>query len=168
MIKEIQRKVEVPGDLDAARAILQGVLGNACADVALGYADELCVCIGDQVALLNAGGRKFPLYAWELTSRGTYWQMVTSEKNIVTSRDRQEEIRANVQPLKEARILSCEITYPSLGLVVTFSNDYELEIRPTVEDATYEMAYWRLLTPALMVLEAGPGPYWSYTRADVP
>ena len=155
-------------DLDEARAILQGVLGNACADVALGYADELCVCIGDQVALLNVGGRKFPLYAWELTSRGTYWQMATLEGIIVTSRDQKEEIQVNVQSLKGARILSCEITYPNLGLVVTFSNGYELEIRPTAEDAAYEVAYWRLLTPSSMLLEAGPGPYWSYTRADVP
>ena len=168
MPEDTQHRIRQPSDLNEIRTIAQGILGKICADVDLGYAEELYIYIGDPMPPRATKKRNFVLYEWELASRGTNWQLTRLGNVIVTSQNTSDKIREETQSLKGAQVLSFEIGYPNLGLTITFDNGYELAIQPTSEDAVCDLAYWQLFTPTMMLLEVGPGPFWSYTRADLP
>jgi len=168
MSEEKRRAIKQPSDLNEVRTVISGILGKFCTATDLGYGEELYICIGNQLTQQGIRTPEIPLYEWELASRGTYWELAKSKRTIVTSDNSPDQIIENIRRLKGTRITDFKVTFPQLALIVIFNNDYELAIRPTLEDATQELAYWQLFTPTMMLLEVGPGPFWSYTRADIP
>jgi len=160
--------VRQASDLEKLKAIINGVVGKSCWDASLGYAEELSLEIGEHIPYTNKLLKGKEHGSWMFGSRGTAWELTSANGLWVSSDDEEDVIRQKIQVIKDTTIISVDVRYPDLDLILTFSNDYQLAVLPTEEDDEYEVAYWELFTPDKMLIEAGPGATWSYSRADVP
>lgn len=168
MVAPVIQQVNEAADLDQLRAILGGVVGEICWGPRVGYAEELKLDIGAHIPYTNRLLKGKEHGSWMFGSRGTAWELTSANSLWVSSDDEEDVIRQKIQVIKDTTITDIDVRYPDLDLILTFSNGYQLTILPTEDDDEYEVAYWELFTPNKMIVEAGPGPTWSYSRADIP
>jgi hypothetical protein len=167
MLTDTNHAVTGPEDLYATKKITWDIIREICWKAHLGFADELLLEIGQP--LYSTKAKEAKKGVWRLSSCGTGWKLYTAIRTIVTSEDEPGVIASQIQVLEHLKIISFDITYPELGLKVTFEKGYTLEICPTPKDAKFDMAYWQLYCPPdYMILELGPGKQWRYTRSGLP
>jgi len=168
MVAPVSQQVNEAADLDQLLAILHGVVGQVCWGPRIGYAEELKLDIGAHIPYTNRLLKGKEHGSWRFGSRGTAWELTSPDGLWVSSDDDEDVIRQKIQVLKDTTITGVAVRYPDLDLILTFSSGYQLAVLPTEEDDDEEVAYWELFTPDKMIVEAGPGATWSYSRADIP
>jgi len=168
MVAPVSQQVNEAADLDQLLAILHGVVGQVCWGPRIGYAEELKLDIGAHIPYTNRLLKGKEHGSWRFGSRGTAWELTSPDGLWVSSDDDEDVIRQKIQVLKDTTITGVDVRYPDLDLILTFSSGYQLAVLPTEEDDDEEVAYWELFTPDKMIVEAGPGATWSYSRADIP
>jgi hypothetical protein len=162
------KAVHQASDLAKLQGIISGIGGERCWDAYLSYAEELSLEIGERIPYPQKVMHGKEHGSWMFGSRGTAWELTSANSLWVSSDDEEDVIRQKIQVIKDTTITGIDVRYPDLDLILTFSNGYQLAILPTEDDDDYDVAYWELFTPDKMIVEAGPGATWSYSRADIP
>lgn len=162
MSSEIDRPVTRPQDLDDLNILLRALRGQMCWAVRWSYGDELRLDFGGQRPYRN------PLLAgkckgeWVLGTRATPWLL--SGPGAELSGADEPTLAGVSSAVVGARVVAARAAYPDLDLQVDFDNGYTLSLRVDTEESS--LAAWELFTPDDMVVTVGPGPRWTYTRAD--
>ncbi len=148
-------------DLDEIKKLMAGILGEICWEARFGYGDELILEIGARIShkIRDHG-------AYIFGSRGTAWKLISQDGTIIAEDDNQsdyvsDEMRQKIQIIVNTSIMAFEVTYPTLGLILKFSNHFKLAILPTEADNSWDLCYWELKTPHGL-LNVGPSAKWSY------
>jgi hypothetical protein len=123
---KIIQTVSQPSDLDKISELTQGIIGKMCWSARLGYGDELKLDIGKRMP------RKFGRVRgeWYLGSRATGWVLRYKDEIVLTSDSEAEAINREIKVIEQSPIVAFEALYPSLGLAMTFANEYVLSINP--------------------------------------
>lgn len=152
-------------DLGVVHTIVDRLIGKTCWQVRFSYGDELTLHFGDRVSYAQPSMANMEKGSWILGTRGTSWQLSRAPNCIVNSDATPEIMRENVLQIEGLALMALDINYPSLGLILTFGEQLQLSVLPSLEDDNYDLPYWELFTPEQYVLKVGSKLIWSYTRA---
>ena len=152
-------------DLGAIHTIVDRLLGKTCWQARFSYGDELTLHFGDRVSYAQRSMADLKKGSWILGTRGTNWQLSRASNCIVNSDAIPETMRENVRHIEGLALTALDINYPNLGLILTFGEQLQLSVLPSLEDDNYDLPYWELFTPEQYVLKVGSRLTWSYTRA---
>jgi hypothetical protein len=153
-------------DLDELYEIALQMVGQVCWRAKFSYGDELILHFGERIPCT------YPLMAgkdegsWILGTRGTFWTLKYPGGNVTTSEADLEILKQRVKPIEGSTLTFLEINYPTLALVLKFSNGCQFEILPSSGDDEYNMPYWELFTPEHTVLQVGPKSSWNYIPSN--
>lgn len=163
MTTNLVQQVRKPTDLEQLREITTKVIGEKCWRANLSYGDELSLHIGARLPYSQKSMTGKEKGAWILGTRGTAWKLDSLSETLVTSEDEPETIRQKIHVIEDNIITALETSYPELGLVVTFSNGYNLRLFPSAEE-DFDLPHWELFTPYQTVIKVGPGAVWCNTN----
>ena len=153
-------------DIQQIGAIAKRILGEPCWEASLSYGDELRLEIGDRIACQQKVMAGHEVGAWGFGTRGTDWQLFSSQGIILTSSAENVQVfKEKVKIIEETTITAFETQYPDFILTIGFSNGCELKIFPDLDDDS-GVSYWELFTPDNMLLTLEPGGVWTYTRSQ--
>ncbi len=151
-------------------AIIQPMVGETCHTVKFSYGDELRLELGEMLSCQSAKLQNVVKGSWRLGARATPWQLKQDHQILVpfpSSDDLQEHdlnpMKQTVNCLEGQALIEVEFIPHSLGLILHFTGNYQLSLRPDLSD-NYEdsdLAYWELFMPTEQLLSVGPGYFWS-------
>lgn len=166
MTSNLAQSINNAADLDELYEIALQMVGQVCWMAKFSYGDELMLHLGERIPFthpLMAGKEEG---SWILGTRGTFWKLESPGRNVTTSEADLEILEQSIKRIEGSTLASLEINYPTLALVLKFSNGYQLEILPSSGDDEYELPYWELFTPQHRVLQVGPKSSWNYIPSN--
>ena len=170
--EELVRQIADATDLDPLSRLLAPIVGELCWGVVFSYGDELRVDCGERIPYRHPKLAGKARGAWTIGARASPWELTRDDDRVASTSDDSDTMRERVGVLAGLRVEACEARFPDLQLAVSFSEGLVLRIGPEGPAGRPPppgpLAYWEVFTPNRMVLSAGPGPKWSYLRADEP
>lgn len=164
MTINLTKRVKEVADLGELKNITNEIIGEICWRASLSYGSELVLDIGAKIPYSQKSMAGEVKGTWILGSQATSWILEENTKIIVTSSDEAEKIKQNISLIENTTISQFDISFPDLGLSMTFNGKYRLILMPDIND--YDLPYWELFTPEQMVLKVGAGAIWSYISSN--
>lgn len=149
------------------RIIEEGLIGKKCWKVIFNSGD-LSLHMGARLSYHNpkmAGERKGE---WIFGTCGTRWVLITPQETFRSGEEDEEKTEQRAKAIENSRVTGFGVSVPDNVLLMDFSNNCRLLVIPTPADAKYDLPYWELFMPNEKFVAFGPGPTWSYRRADLP
>lgn len=154
-------------DTESLITLTSRLVGQRCAAVEPGYADELTLHFGNLKSCPLPRGGQCKEGDWILGTRGTRWQVSNSIGAVVASSEEPDETCSSGACVLEGKtVTEAKVLEHSLGLLLVFGSELILAILPGGNDDDEDVAYWELFTPQKMLLEVGPRGKWSYVSSN--
>lgn len=150
-------------DIQELELLLSKLIGLSCWRVSPAYGQSLYIDIGDEVIFFaKQDGEVEKEGEWVLGTCGTTAVISRSDTILFNSNTDWDSSIETIHFLENRKILSIDLDYSNLTLILTLENNFSLSILPTKMDEGIDFPYWELYTPSEMIVEVGPGSVWSY------
>lgn len=161
-------QVNTASDIDGIVSIVSNLVGKECWRVKYSYGGQWYLDFGQEVQ--GTVNPKHTLGEWQLSTCGTRFELFQKDHLLTRSEEETEEekeaIKKKMNMLIGTVVIKVEVSFPSLGLSLSFSDDLRLSIMPVPEDDEYDIPYWHVVAPGNRVLEVGPNNQWIYRRFE--
>jgi hypothetical protein len=134
--------------IDNIRKILdEGILGKTCVQTWIGYGQVVFLGFGYDIIPPVKSGERHPMPPYELETGFADWWIEKENKVIGTSNDERKMVETTASLLIGQQAISWEFTNSTVGLTLTFSDDFYLKMVPYTDgNVSNEMA-WCFRTP---------------------
>jgi hypothetical protein len=116
--------------------------------------------------LLGKANQRVIIYPWQLNLLAGNFQLLKNDyiyMDIQISSTQTDSRLLNF--FQSEKIVQLDIEYPTLELIVKFTNSKTLRSIPNIS-SEWNVPYYQFFTPENMVLEIGPKFVWSYRGVD--
>jgi len=162
--KKLQSSTKI---VEIVTILTEPLIGETCYQVRFSYGDELRLDFGELSPYEHPKLKHLQKGSWQFGTRATPWLLKKDHQTLLNSQnpETEEEVKDAKQltrnSLENQTILKLELNSENLELQLSFTENYQLLLKPDLNDDDLSLADWEIFMPTQQILEVGPGYFWS-------